>query len=306
MTDLQSVSAINGPANVNLSTNCYRYFVDCAGATVNLTLPLTKLNGMHLNILRNDSIQGAGATLNIFPNTGAQINRSGIGTPVNQPNLAEFEYFNIGNNWFYEINPGSTGATCQDFGNSATFGPTGGTFTVPPDGLCTLYIQMWAGGGGGGGPGAGGAGGGGGGGAFIADLLSNVPGGTSITFTIGLGGVGGPTAVDGVVGGNSSFTYNGNTRTARGGGGGPNGSGFNDGGAGGTATGGTPGITALCNGSKGGDSNTNTNGGPSPNGGAGGIFPSGNGGIPGGGAAGGSLIITTGGNGGDGRVIVRY
>ena len=310
MTELQSVFRINGPSTVTASTSAYRYFVDCAGATVNLTLPLTKLNGMHLNILRNDSV--VGGTLNVIPNTGASINRGGIGVPVDQPNLSEFEYSNIGNNWFYGINPGSSGSTgdCQTFGNTAILDAPGSTFVVP-DGICTLYIQMWGGGGGGaGGNGTDNGGGGGGGGGFLSDLVPNVAG-SSITFIVGGSGAGGATATSGGAGGNTSYTISGNTRTAGGGGGGLSNGGQ---GGGGVSSGGVIGFTITVDGDPGGqgDGGGNPpiggNGGSAPFGGGGGLATNdigGNGDPPGGGGAGGSNNFQ-GGSGAAGQVVIRY
>ena len=103
MTDLQPVFQITGSATVTASTGIYRYFVDCAGGIVNLTLPQTNFNGMHLNVLRNDSV--GGGTLNIIPNAGSEINRSAV--PVSQPNLAEFKFSTVSGDWFYGINPTS-------------------------------------------------------------------------------------------------------------------------------------------------------------------------------------------------------
>ena len=327
MTSLDPLLRLSGPATVNGSPNYLTYIADCAGGTINFTLPQIKLNGMQQCIIRNDSgVTGASGTLIISPFSGQQINRSP--NPVVQPNLTEYFFTSKDSSWFYGLTEGATGrtgntgptgpagATGGMFNNSQTFLVGGGTTFTVPAGVNALIVTIHGGGGGGGGGsdvvpfvGAGG----GGGGAYIQSLLVVNPGQT-INVTVGAGGLPGAGPANGIAGVNSSISYDSVTLIAGGGNGGfSNGSG-GAGGAGGNASSpfvGLPGATGSP-----GATTSGGNGGASPGflggiGGAGGVAAGNNGspGNPFGGGGGGGAVrlgITATGGGAGANGVVQF
>ena len=193
--------------------------------------------------------------------------------------------------------------TIGGYNNIQSF-PTGGTWTKP-NGVSTVYVQVWGGGGGGGTAGNNQGGGGGGGGGYSAGLV-NVTG--NVTVTVGGGGAAG------AAGGNSSFP-GASTLTGNGGGAG---TAAGAAGTGGAATGGILNLSGATGGvGEGSDGGGGGSGGGSPFGGGGGgggpgangTNPSSGGGAgtaPGGGGGGGSENAGAGGAGGAGLVIVYY
>ena len=108
MTSLSPTFLINGPNTQNLSSNYSDYLINCAGGTVNLTLPQAKLNGQQLTITRNDSGVTGGSTgtlpthlLLISPFGSDSINR--MNGSVIQPNNTSQRFFTKDGDWFQPL-----------------------------------------------------------------------------------------------------------------------------------------------------------------------------------------------------------